>query len=64
MKRFLSASFLVFFRQIDTLNSMLYFQQKIRQFVKLGIGGAAGFSLIAFYRGEPQFYSNVRKCTK
>ena len=40
--------------------SCLFFQQKIRQFVKLGFGGAVGFSLIAFYRGEPEFYSQVR----
>ena len=45
-------------REIE--KSCLFFQQKIRQFVKLGFGGAVGFSLIAFYRGEPEFYSQVR----
>ena len=35
------------------------FQQKLRQFAKLGLLGTASFSVIAFYRGEPKFYSNV-----
>ena len=34
-------------------------QQKLRQFAKLGLLGTASFSVIAFYRGEPKFYSNV-----
>jgi len=33
--------------------------QKLRQFAKLGLLGTASFSVIAFYRGEPKFYSNV-----
>ena len=48
-----------FLREIEK-SLCLFFQQKIRQFVKLGFGGAVGFSLIAFYRGEPKFYSQVR----
>ena len=34
-------------------------QQKLRQFAQLGLLGSASFSFIAFYRGEPRFYSNV-----
>ena len=49
-----------FFSYAKLKNPAYFFQQKIRQFVKLGFGGAVGFSLIAFYRGEPEFYSQVR----
>ena len=37
-----------------------FFQQKIRQFIQLGIYGGVGFSIIAFLKGEPKFYRNVR----
>ena len=33
--------------------------QKLRQYVQLGFLGTASFSIIALYRGDPKFYSNI-----
>ena len=45
--------------QIEITKIIKKTMQKIRQYIGLGLLGASCFSVIAFYRGEPKFYSNV-----
>ena len=43
----------------NLFHKIFFFQQKIRQFIQLGIYGGVGFSIIALLKGEPKFYRNV-----